>query len=140
VQLDHVARGIVQEDLLGFGTDDAPGHPVLDAEAVQLLPGVLNVGDGEGDVRPRRIFVGGLRELRHAVHAHQMDLRGAADIHPVTADAGNVWSAGVGGQTEDITVERARAFELALGRADANPVVVQGEHLDGHSGLQFVVS
>src|SRR5512143_1428460 len=82
VQLDHVAEGVLQEELLGLGADDALRQPVVHAETVQLPPRLLDVGDGERDVGPRGVPVGPLGELRLPVHAHQMDLGGAANVHP----------------------------------------------------------
>src|SRR5881409_445623 len=75
VQLDHVAEGVLHEDLLRLRPDDALGEPVLHAEAVEFPPRLLDVGDGQGDVRPRRVLDGPLGELRLPVHGHQVDLR-----------------------------------------------------------------
>src|SRR6266481_1515791 len=54
VQLDHVAARIVHEDLRGIGAGEALDHPVLHANAVELLAGRHDIPDREGDVRPCR--------------------------------------------------------------------------------------
>src|SRR5213593_3635535 len=125
VQLDHVAEGVLHEDLLRLRPDDALGEPVLHAEAVEFPPRLLDVGDGQGDVRPRRILVGPLGEPRLPVHAHQMDLRGATHVHPVPVDGRDVREPRIGIEPEHVVVEREGLRQLRLGRTDADAVVME---------------
>jgi hypothetical protein len=64
-----------------------------------------------------------------------MDLRRAADVHPVTVDRRDVRAAGVVLEAEHVSVELARLGDLVRRGADANAVMMKLEHLNGHGTL-----
>ncbi len=78
-------------------------------------------------------------ELRLAVHAHEMDLCRAADVHPVAGDGRDVRPPLIWRQAEDLAVEGQRLVSLGLGRPHADAMVMQLEHLDGHVALLCVL-
>ena len=135
MQLDHVTEGVVHEDLLGLGSDHPARDPEARAEPLQLLLRLLDVRHGEGHVRVRGILARALRELRLAVHAHEMDLRGASHVHPVAVDGRDVRPARIGIEPEHVVIEGERLLDVGLRRTDADAVVVELKHFDGHGDL-----
>src|SRR2546425_5124673 len=109
--------------------------PVGGAEPIELLSGLLDVGNGERDVRQRGILPGTLCELRLAVDAHEVDLRPAADVHPVARDRRDGRAPRIVREAEHVRVELHRLVGILLRRADADAVMVELEHLDGHGIL-----
>src|SRR2546430_5243188 len=57
VQLDQVAVRVVHEDLLETRTDDRHDAPILDAHAVELALGLLDVRNRQRDVERRRVLL-----------------------------------------------------------------------------------
>src|SRR6266478_165957 len=135
VQLDHVAERVVHEDLLRLGAHHAPGHPVLHAHAVQLGLGLLDVGHREGHVRPRRILVRPLGELGLAINSHKMDLSSSAHVYPVAVDGWNNRTALIGCEAEHVVVEAVGLLHLGGRGTDADAVMVELKHFDGHGCL-----
>src|SRR5262249_47408195 len=135
VELDHVVERILHEDLLRLRAHHTLRDPVLHAEAIQLLAGLVDVGDGQRYVRQRRILARALGELRLTVDAHEMDLRRASDVHPVPIDGRDVRTPGIVVEAEHVAVERACFRDLLLRGADADPVMMQLEHFNGHGTL-----
>src|SRR5918996_84847 len=74
VQLDHVAAGIVHEELRRIGADEALDHPILHTEAVKFGTGLDDALHRIGNVRPRRILTRPLGHGRRLLAADQMDL------------------------------------------------------------------
>src|SRR6266404_9882208 len=135
VQLDHVAERVVHENLLRLRAHHAPGHPVLHAHAVQLGLGLLDVGHREGHVRPGRILVRPLRELGLAINSHKMDLSSSSHVHPVAVDGWNNRTALIGCEAEHVVVEAVGLLHLRGRRTDADAVMVELKHFDGHGCL-----
>jgi hypothetical protein len=77
MELNEVARRIVQKDLERLGTDEAFHDPVRDCHAVQLHARLLNVLDGKRDMKAGWILTGTFRPgWRHACRTHDVDLNG----------------------------------------------------------------
>src|ERR1700730_11100050 len=135
MQLDHVAERVVHEDLLRLRAHHTPGPPVLHAHAVQLGLGLLDVGHREGHVRPRRILVRPLGELGLPVDPHEVDLGGAAHVHPEAVDGRDHRPALIGCEAEHVVVEAVGLLHLRGRRTDADAVMVELKHFDGHGCL-----
>src|SRR6266404_7080757 len=135
VQLDHVAERVVHEDLLRLRPHHAPGHPVLHAHAVQLGLGLLDVGHREGHVRTGGILVRPLGELGLAINSHKMDLSSSAYVHPVAVDGWNNRTALIGCEAEHVVVEAVGLLHLGGRGTDADAVMVELKHFDGHGCL-----
>src|SRR6202795_5001470 len=82
VQLDQVAVRVVHEQLLELGADDGHDAPVLDAHAVELALGLLDVGNSQRHVERRRVLLRPFGVARRAFAAHDVDLRVVAAVHP----------------------------------------------------------
>ena len=132
VQLDHVAAGIGQEDLLGIRVRGALERPVRDAHAIELGLGLDDVLNAERDMRSRRILPGAgtLREPRRARAADQVDLADLADVDSHAGNAGNFRPASVVRQAEHAAVEIT--YRLELGIVDAHRVMMDFQNLDRH--------
>src|SRR5918993_4036039 len=135
VQLDHVAAGIVHEELCGIGTDEALDHPILHTEAIELGTGLHDVLHGIGNVRPRRILTRPLGHRRGLLAADQVDLADLADIDPGAGNAGDGRSAAVALQPEDVGVEILRGLQQVGVVVDANAGVMDFQDLDGHDSF-----
>jgi hypothetical protein len=135
VQLDHVAERIVHEDLLRLGTDHPAAHPVRHAHPVQLRLRLLDVGHRESHVRARGVLVRALGELGLTLYAHEMDLGIAAHVHPVAVDGGDRRAPLVGVETEHVVIEAVGFLHVGRRGPDADAVVVELEHFDGHGCL-----
>lgn len=135
MELDEVAEGVAEEDLHGLRAHHALGHEVVHAEPVELPPCLLDIWNGEGDVRERRIASGSLGELGLPVHPHEVDLGRAAHVHPVPADGRDARPPGISVEPEDVRVEPVRALQILRFRADADTMVMQLEHLQRHRAL-----
>jgi hypothetical protein len=140
VQLDHVAAGIVHEELRGIGTDKALDHPVLHAEAIELGTRLDDALHRIGNVRPRRVLARPLGHRRRLLAADQVDLTDLADIDPGAGYIGNGRTAAVALQAEDVGIEVLRRLQQVGVVVDADAGVMDFQNLDGHGRLLPMIS
>jgi hypothetical protein len=138
MELNEVARRIVQKNLERLRTDETFHDPVRDCHAVQLRAGLLNVLDSKRDMKAGRILLRTLRPgWRRTFRPHDVDLRCGfglfPDVHPRAGHIRNFGACDVALKAEHLSVEPIRFLYLI----ERNPqsMMVEFENADGHRGI-----
>src|SRR6516165_4605461 len=140
MQLNDIAKGIADEDLIGTLSYQPLNLPVPDPALIEFAPGLLNVLHRQGHMGYRRIFNVTARHRRSAFGAHEVDLRSVLvipDIEPEARNARDVGPARVGLQSQQIRVKLLGLGHVFGTFANANAVMMQFEDFDGHGHSSF---
>ena len=100
--------------------------------------GLLDVLDSKRDMRQRWILFDAESDRGHSFGSDQMDGRRAAlvaDEHPETRNARDIGAARVRLQAKDAGVKAAGVLQFRRGLPDANAVMMQFDHFNGHRPL-----
>src|SRR5215831_9512435 len=141
MQLNDIAKGVADKDLIGTLSYQPLNLPVPDPALIELTPGLLDVLHRQGHMWYRRIFDVAARYRRPAFGAHQVDLRGVlviSDIEPEARNARDVGPARVSLESQQVRVKLLGLGHVFGTFANANAMVMQFEYFDGHCRSSFI--
>src|SRR2546426_104976 len=143
MQLDDIAKGILDKDLVRIVAHQALDAPVPEAAPFQFLTRLLDVFHRQRHVRQGRVFFFAARHRRHASRAHQVDLRrllALADIHPEAGNSGDVGPARIGLQAQDLGVELTSLLNFLWGGTNTDAMVMQLNDFDRHTEPSLLIA
>src|SRR5712691_9821786 len=140
MQLNDIAKGVADKDLIGTLSYQPLNLPVPDPALIEFALGLLDVLHRQGHMWYGRIFDVTARHRRPAFGAHQVDLRGVLvipDIEPEARNARDVGPAHVSLESQQVRVKLLGLGHVFSTFANANAMVMQFEYFDGHCRFSF---